>query len=305
MFILIAMPNSSNKTKPSVPVLGRDGLWATKVGFYLLWMEYLAISPSYELARRYRNHALTKDEQQNLPTDFDTVLGVYDDLGDVQQIGFSDWWKDKAIRVFGHEGAKPKVKCIDTLTASHNQRSTERVHAFVDGEWQQQAQPNTALVSIPLGLSKAQITRQLNKILESYDEQQRVLPKPQAKYPLLGTRQRKDTLFRYLAVVWMRSAMPRQALWRVGARAKVSDTYSRELDPKARVIRGEQIYDREVLSILTSRAYNRGVALAENAARGRFPSYEMPTHAVQPDLQELWALIGSRRKWKRNAAKRT
>lgn len=298
------MSNSPNQKNPSSRDLRRDGLWATKVGFYLLWMEYLAISPSYELARRYRNHALTKDEQQQLPADFDTVLGVYDDLGDVQRTDFRDWWQDNGIDVFGHEGVKPRVQRIDTLTGNHNQQSAARVQAFVNGEWQQQAQPNTALLSIPLGLSKAQITRQLNKILGSYDEQSRILPNPRAKYPLLGTRQRKDTLFRYLAVVWMRSAMPRQALWRVGVRAKVSDTYSPELDPKARVVRGEQIYDREVLSILTSRAYNRGIALAENAARGRFPSYGMPEHAIQPNIHELWELVGSRRKWKRSQAKK-
>ena len=303
MFILIIMSNPPNQNNSSSRDLRRDGLWATKVGFYLLWMEYLAISPSYELARRYRNHALTKDEQQHLPADFDIVLGVYDDLGDVQRTNFRDWWQDKGIDVFGHEGVKPRVQHIDTLTGNHNQQSAVRVQAFMDGEWIEQAQPNTALVSIPLGLSKAQITRQLNKILESYDAQLRVSAKPHAKYPLLGTRQPKDTLFRYLAVVWMRSAMPRQALWRVGARAKVSDTYSPELDPKARVVRGEQIYDREVLSILTSRAYNRGIALAENAARGRFPSYAMPEHALQPDIHKLWELVGSRRKWKRCLAK--
>ena len=305
MFILIIISNLPNQRNPSSRDLRRDGLWATKVGFYLLWMEYLAISPSYELARRYRNHALTKDEQQQLPADFDIVLGVYDDLGDVQRTDFRDWWQDKAIQVFGHEGVKPRVQRIDTLTENHNQHTAARVQAFIDGEWMEQAQPNTALVSIPLGLSKAQITRQLNKILENYDEQSRVCAKPHAKYPLLGTRQRKDTLFRYLAVVWMRSAMPRQALWRVGARAKVSDTYSPELDPKARVVRGEQIYDREVLSILTSRAYNRGIALAENAARGRFPSYAMPEHALQPDIHKLWELVGSRRKWKRSLAKKS
>ena len=111
--------------------------------------------------------------------------------------------------------------------------------------------------------------------------------------------QRKDTLLRYLAVVWFRAVMPRQALWRVGAQAKVSDTYSREVDPRARVVRGEQVYDREMLSILTSRAYARGIALAENAARGRFPSYDLPEHAHEMSLHELWKLIGSRRKWKR------
>jgi hypothetical protein len=39
--------------------------------------------------------------------------------------------------------------------------------------------------------------------------------------------------------------------------------------------------------------------LAENAARGRFPSYEKPIHAVEPDLHEMWKLISSRRKWQK------
>jgi hypothetical protein len=39
----------------------KDSFWATKVGFYMLWMEYLAISPSYELARRFRADALSPD----------------------------------------------------------------------------------------------------------------------------------------------------------------------------------------------------------------------------------------------------
>ena len=98
---------------------------------------------------------------------FDAVLSVYDDLGDVQRIEFNNWWSDKAISVFGHEGAKPKVLSIDNLKASHNQHSAECVQTFVDGGWQQQAQPDTALVSIPLGLSKAQITRQLKKYLRA------------------------------------------------------------------------------------------------------------------------------------------
>ena len=111
----------------------KDGLWATKVGFYLLWMEYLAISPSYELARRWRMGSLTKDEQQRLPADFDAVLSVYDDLGDVQRTDFRDWWQDRAMAVFGHEGVKPRVRRVDTLTTARNKRAAERVQAFVAG----------------------------------------------------------------------------------------------------------------------------------------------------------------------------
>ena len=55
----------------------KDSFWATKVGFYMLWMEYLAISPSYELARRFRADALSPDEVNALPEDFSEVLAVY------------------------------------------------------------------------------------------------------------------------------------------------------------------------------------------------------------------------------------
>ena len=93
----------------------KDRFWATKVAFYMLWMEYLAISPSYELARRFRTDGLSPDEVNALPKDFSEVLAVYDDLGDVQRVIFRPWWKDRALAVFGHEGTKPRVRRIDTL----------------------------------------------------------------------------------------------------------------------------------------------------------------------------------------------
>ncbi|MBF9045920.1 hypothetical protein LSUCC0031_02210 [Rhodobacterales bacterium LSUCC0031] len=282
-----------------------EGVWATKLGFYLLWMEYLTVSPSYELARRYRAGVLTDAEREKLPEDFDTVLAVYDDLGDVQRVTFLDWWSERGLAVFGYEGAKPRVQRIDTLRSNRQRKAAERVQEFIEADWTEQGQPNAMLVSIPVGLAKTQITRQLGKLLARYEDEHRVLPERKAKYPLVGTRQRKDTLFRYLFVVWVRSAMPRQALWRVGVRARVSDTYSRELDAKARVRRGEQDYDRTVLAVLTSRAWSRGVALAENAARGRFPSYDMPEHAVEPNLHDLWDMIASRRRWKKQQARNT
>lgn len=276
-----------------------DGVWATKLGFYLLWMEYLAVSPSYELARRYRTGVLTDAERENLPADFDAVLAVYDDLGDIQRVSFLDWWSERGLTVFGYEGAKPRVRRMDSLRSNRHRNAAARVQEFIEGEWTEQGQPNAMLVSIPIGLPKTQITRQIGKLLARYEDEHRILPERKAKYPLVGTRQRKDTLFRYLFVIWVRCAMPRQALWRVGVRARVSDTYSRELDAKARVRRGEQDYDRNVLAVLTSRAWSRGLALAENAARGRFPSYEMPEHAVTPNTHELWDLVSTRRRWKK------
>src|SRR6056297_2266267 len=83
------------------------GLWVKQISMYLLWFEYLAISPSYELARRHRaGQAIPSDL---LPADFDAVLSVYDDLGDVQQALFRLWWKDVGLKHFGYQGTQPNV----------------------------------------------------------------------------------------------------------------------------------------------------------------------------------------------------
>lgn len=273
-----------------------EGAWSTKKKFYALWQEFLAISPSYELARRYRAGELT---DETLPEDFETVLAVYDDLGNVQRIDFDDWWRERGLRVFGFIGESPIVRKVDTLSNKRYRKASERVQSFIEGSWTAQGQPNSMLVSIPLGLTKAQVSRRLNKLMDRYSAEFRTLPEPVAKYPLLDKRLRQDSLVRYLFVVWVRSVFPRSPLWRVGALSKVSDTYSRELDGWARVPRGEKVYDRSVLAAITSRALSRGMAIAENAARGRFPCYDMPEHGVKPDIHEQWKIIRSRVLWKK------
>ena len=74
-----------------------------------------------------------------------------------------------------------------------------------------------------------------------------------------------------------------------------------EANPKIRVgpLRWGRPYDRSMLAVLTSRAWSRGMALAENAARGQFPLYKKPEHAVAPDPRWLWKIINSRRLWKK------
>lgn len=263
---------------------GAEGEWATKRNFYMLWLEFLRLSPSYELARRYRMGEL---QDEALPADFDTVLAVYDDLGDVRHIGFQDWWRERGLRVFGYIGQRPDMKRIDTLSNKRYRKASERVQAYIDTEWTRQGQPNAMLVSIPLGLSKSQISRRLNKFVERYSDQFRVLPEPVAKYPMKTKRLRPYALFRYMFVVWVRCFKPRIPLWRLGVIAKVSETYSPELEGMGRVPRGEKVYDRAVLAAITSRALSRGFALAENAARGKFPEYGMPEHGLKPDIHEL------------------
>ncbi|MDQ2092314.1 hypothetical protein [Marimonas arenosa] len=273
------------------------GLWVSEIGLYLLWFEFLAISPSYELARRHRSGE--NIETDILPADFDRVLAVHDDLGDVQKALFRLWWKDVGLKHFGHQGIPPEVTRIGY--AKHQVQGTPDLSAdveqFFEEGWVEQGRQRTLLLAIPVGLPEGKINRQIKKQLAKVKAERRKLIEPVVKYPLVGQRHHRDALMRYLRMVWFRSAWHRRSLWRVGAHAKISTTYSPVLDPNTDKISDADRYDREMLTIIASRALLRARMIAENAARGRFPTHEKCPHALEFDFRELRQRIHRRNKW--------
>lgn len=284
----------------------KDGFRLKKHAYYMIWFEFLAISPSYELARRCRAGTLTERDKENLPADFDEVLAVYDDLGNVQRVLFPIWWRKVGFQHFGLEGSTPSVRRVGYLP--HNKKTrpdvSTAIDKYIDTTWVDQGNQRTVLIAIPVGLPKGRITRQVNSILSKISPEKKSIVEPKTKYPILGKRHHKGTLFRYLGAVWIRSAMRKQPLWRVGARAQISDTYSPVLDPSGPRARRGDDYDRELMAIMTSRALLRARMIAENAARGKFPIYTRNEHALDFDYQYLYKAISTRQKWRRAEVKR-
>lgn len=280
------------------------GLWVKQISMYLLWFEYLAISPSYELARRHRAGENLSPSQ--LPADFDTVLSVYDDLGDVQQALFRLWWKDVGLKHFGHRGSPPAVTRV--AYASHTPDNipdaSSDVAQYFDGDWVDQGRQRVMLLAVPVGLPEGKINRQVKKQLARVKADRRKLIDAVVKYPLVGQRHHKEALMRYLRMTWLRSAMYRKSLWRAGAQARVSFTYSPVLDPNMPEVSVEDRYDREMLTIIASRALLRSRMIAENAARGRFPTHEKCQTALEFDFKELRQRIHRRNKWQEREIKR-
>ena len=277
---------------------GKD-LWVSKKGFYMLWFEFLADSPSYELARRYRTSSLSPQDEQQLPADFDQVLSVYDDFGDVQRQQFTQWWDETGMQICAFRSRKPRITKVAALPRrlTDVNKVKSNVENYITGSWRSQGRQNTLLLALPIGLTKANIANQISTILGKYPEAaKQINPRP-PKYALQGKRQNKDMLFRYMHVLRARAALPNLTLWRIGARTGVSDTYSRVLDYKEKVLCKGDTYDRTMLTIITSRAFLRGKLIAENAARGVFPSYSACPHAIAPDLSETHKRFVSRRKW--------
>ena len=65
--------------------------------YLMLMLEFLRISPSYELARKDRNEGLSAEDRLSLPSDYQEVLKTYDEFGDVRKIPFETWWTTTGI----------------------------------------------------------------------------------------------------------------------------------------------------------------------------------------------------------------
>jgi len=73
-----------------------------------MFYEYLWISPSYYLAhqiRRYRKKVTARD----LPSDFNIVLNLYDRAGNVYNYGFDDWWDKYGVNLLATDPTSAKV----------------------------------------------------------------------------------------------------------------------------------------------------------------------------------------------------
>ena len=114
--------------------------------------------------------------------------------------------------------------------------------------------------------------RQLSRLLDEHS----LINIDPAKNPTLqleGKRLRAKSLFTGLRLLWFRAAKPKWELWRLGAQARLSKTYSPVLDPKAgrRVKDVIEQTDRDMMTKIAYRALNKFEEIAENAARGKFP----------------------------------
>jgi hypothetical protein len=268
--------------------MATDGFWASpeQVVFARLCFTYLLISPSYELARKQRLGLLSDVEKAALPADMDVVLGVYDMLGDLKQTDFETWWPTKGIAAFGNEGEKPIVYPIDLIWPTKEgpaNNLNERMNGYLAGRFSNQDPQVCLITAIPLTLSKSEIVEQLTTFLDEVPQKVRNTPRRTPDYPLYGQKRDLSSFIGYMKCAMCKVHEPDLKLWEIGVIAELSSTYSTRL-----ALGKGTPEDQQQLKMLASRALNRAAMIAENAARGRFPTYEKCGHALKPD----WAGMG-------------
>jgi len=248
--------------------------WGTKgiQGYVMLMLEYLRLSPSYELARKARMGKLTAAEKKQLPTDFDLVLKTYDEYGDISTIKFADWWVQTGMGLYGSDYIKPQVRQIGRIEKDEEYEigfSKALEHYFKSFRKHEGNGPGLIL-AVPLGMTKKAILKEVSNMINKAGVV--VPPKAQkAKRSLTAKRLRSAPLFIGLHLLWAKAQHPDWANWRLGVAAKVSPTNTVGLDINTAKATAKTADQRINLTVLTSRALKKAQLISENAARGRFP----------------------------------
>jgi hypothetical protein len=263
---------------------------------FQMFFEYLRISPSYNLANQCKNERelakkiKDKDKAQR-------VWKTYSDIGNVYGVLYRGWWLENGLRLFGIHTAKPKTQKIVKLShTSDNKTVSENLIQYLDGDYKDQGKPDSLLVSIPLGKKRMAIMRELRRLLD--EAHQDSINKPKAIYTLENNKMRYRRLLAGLRLIYMQSAKPDEALWRIATRARISHSHGR-LDPNAKKRDSKSAESRRMLTIMASRLIRDTLIISENAAQGLFPSLK-GTSVQSFDSGDLRKLIYENNKWEQD-----
>lgn len=272
----------------------RDGKFVEVHRLYRFWFEFLALSPSYELARRYRakKGRLSKVDQDRLPADFERVLEIYDAFGDVQKYLFKTWWVERGVDLFGIQGAPSRTVPIYKFARGSNPDKSKvnaSVAKFLDSTRPKLNKPPAILLAIPLDSTRQKVLKEIKALLDEHIQEPPIPAKP--KYSLAEKDTHMENVIDAMSVLYIRSARPDWKLWQIGEECKIKkNRKGRSPDPGA--------FDSlRTLEQMTSRKLKTAAYIAENAARGVFPSQSKPNYFVKFDPAEFSQIISEKNAW--------
>jgi hypothetical protein len=235
---------------------------------YHLVVPYMRLSSSHLAVRdKYRGEKVDKSA---MPKDEELVLQVADGF-DVLSVEADDdggdqtqWWERAGKYLYGYQNQIPSVT---HLFAEANEAMRVRVGGL--------GYPSLAL-NVPFTLTMTEAISQIRRLFKIYEQDPKLhfgmdLPDSYiAHVKLEPSRLRQDTLVKGVAALTMhREGLP---LWQIGNKLELS--LGSVIDEKLMHTMDQDVLadKKKVLSIMARRLIKTAALVAENAARGRFPS---------------------------------
>jgi hypothetical protein len=255
-----------------------SGLFAASDWRYDALVDYLKLSPSYKLVCEWARKG-SKAIPINAPKDWKQLVKTYEDFGDVWRIPESRWWDSRGKALFGIKAAKAQTFAIGHSDSIYliNSKSV----AQSQKTWQDMANPECIVIAIPTSQTKQMALKQISAIIRSNTFAN---SKPRAikpKYELIRSKLREPTI--KLGTIALKMYQTGASLWHIGNTLNLSPAHHIQLDgdghPKSNEL---NLAEKKVrLGILASKLINKAELIAENAARGLYPTDAPCRHAMK------------------------
>ena len=201
---------------------------------------YLLISPSYWLAHRqiHLNEVIPENE---LPEDFANVLAMYKKLGDIYSKHFIEWWDETGKDLFADKNAKERI-----------------------------------LISIDPNKPKQALLDDFMALLAKLESRAQKAPSTKIQFEINKIRLSSlHTRFQLVIAKaeFFQNKIKKEQLWKLAKYIGINSTKTKEIRLNSKKT-SANLETRTYLSILASKHLSDALCIAENAARGKFPSLD-------------------------------
>jgi hypothetical protein len=246
---------------------------------YDLWPEFLRLSPSYNFANRVMQGLATREEFFNEVADAEIVWETRQNFGDVWATSPSDWRKRNTLRLFGQSLSDLKLKVLHVMQSGEYAQRQDMAHAletYFDRTRPEMGNPLSVVISVPLDADRSVLVQTFSEMITYYKarrDDSHDAPAQEPLYSLSGVKARYAVMQQTLTVAKARACEPSIPLWEIGMNVGVNETYASEMRTKA-YKKKEAVIPKNILAATTGRFLRHALWLSENAARGKFPSYD-------------------------------
>lgn len=234
-----------------------------------MFYDFLTISPSYHLAYLLRVKK-RKIKKENLPIDFEKVLTVYDKAGNVFDLDFSSWWRKIGQHLFVQDNLKSKFLFKIDLKKSDQLIKKEFEEYF-------------SLISKQVYYPNESKIRFLKNKIRNVTLHDRFTLVENICNSNMFNRLKKD---------YIRPNLP---YWQVALNSKRNILFFK-YSKYIKQIESDELRNRsnkknkKYVTMLVSKFLSESFVLAENAARGDFPSLTKSSNFIKFNLDDV-ALI--------------
>lgn len=239
----------------------RNGVDAKEDYRYAAMYEFLKLSPSFFSVLR---HIEGKQSTFPLPEDLEVVKPVVEDFRHIFRMDGFEWWRKHGQYLFGTPAPAQKVFIAGHVSGANKSLTVHR------------DQIDAIVARIAVNQTKkealAALDRELDALIKAGRFDVASAESLQGKYGFTSRRIRRSTLAQCKEALSYYQSKKVYPLWWIGNLLEVSPAMALTNENIQGFDSGEIAYRKQVLGITTSRIVRQGMLIAENAARGRFPS---------------------------------